>query len=602
MAENWVNIKLEGVVPTSIKQLASTIDTIVSALKAALNIQVTALKVISALSTDLLNAEALIIKSAVSTLESALDPLLSDASIHLLVVPFRKQTNYRLADPEYFRTWKFADSDDGPPVDQTAALEERKLNEKLKYINFYEGGNYGFLRTVMEALDDQGDDQRPQYDENHAIFANVWVAGASDIVGILDALLTLEGLFGISLKSNSFVPRNLIRTPQDVTAKQIVAPAGKKGVLLGWGNPPAETTFPEFGDVRLRLYEVAVVRSTDDNVMTARSWTDIFGGEQPKVMDEDETEDETDGLESENEKSQVIARFRYDGVRDSYLDDWSDFKENTDYYYTVAFRYGVEMPPGVSVSNATIVDGFSIMDYKLISAVQHVRFNKNMPESTQGVKPDWVATPGILSLIPDLQFYIAALQQYINALSDQALGANSALQSYISFLEAEIQRYEDLAEQITARIQKLVGLLKTPEAGIYTTAIALEEGGTAAFMRELMRRMLDEGDTSAPPFRSGTEFVAGIVMLAGAPNFAQLSSIKTLVDLLFGTSTSLKTAFEEAVDSIEKVIEEQSEQILGPDLQPTTTTPTETTAYKTFDDGMNPVSENDPDANVPFDP
>jgi hypothetical protein len=322
------------------------------------------------------------------------------------------------------------------------------------------------------------------------------------------------------------------------------------------------------------------------------------------VLDKDDTEgeDEDDGLESKNGKSKVIARFRYDGVRDSYVDAWDDFEKEVDYYYTVTFRYGVEMPPGVSVSNATIVDGFSIMDYKLLSSVQKVRFGKSIAESTESVKPDWVATPGVLGLIPDLQFYVVVLQQYLEALSNQALGANAALQSYIDFLEAEIERYEDLAEQITSRIQKLVGLLKTPDAGIYTTAIALDSGGTDEFIRELMKRMLDQEDTSAPPFRTGTEFVAGIVLLAGAPNFAQLSAVKTFVELLFGTSTSLKTAFEEAVDSIDKVIKEQTEQLLGDDLQPTSTTPTTSTSQKTFDDEMNPVDADSADANVPFDP
>jgi hypothetical protein len=598
MATNWVSIKLEGVVPDAIKQLANTIDTIVSALKTALNIQITALKFISALTTDLLNAEALIIKTAVSTIESALDDLVSDARLHVLVVPFRKQPNYRL-DPENWPV-TLMDSDDGPYEDSTLAKEEAKIREKLRQVAFYDGGNQGYIRTVAESLQDDGDPNRPQYDENSAIYAHVWVAGASDIVGILDALLTLEGLFGISLKSNSFVPRTLIRTPQDLTVKPITAPSGKVGTLLEWGNPPTEQVFPEFNDIRMRLHEVAVIRSTDDEVIKAKNWTDIFGEDQPDVL-EDGDDDETDVLESDNEKSEVILQFRYDGTRSSYLDD-SDLQRDTDYYYAVAYRYAVEMPPGVSVSNATIIDGFSIMDYKLLSSVQSVRFADTIPESTGGVKPDWVATPGVLSLIPDLQFYVLVLKEYLTAMANQALGANAALQSYIDFLEDEVERYEDLAETITGRIQRLVGLLKTPEAGIYTTSIALDEGGSTEFIRELARRMLDESDASAPPFHTGTEFVAGFVLLAGAPNFAELSSIKTLVELLFGTSSSVKTPYEEAVDSLEKVVADQTTQILGDDLQPTTTTPTTTTPQKTFNDAMEPVDANDADANVPFDP
>lgn len=598
MANNWVNIQLEGVVPQSIQQLATSIDSIVSALKAALNIQITALKFISALSLDLLNAEALLIKTAVNTIESALEPLLGNARMHLLVVPFRKQPNYRL-NPENWPV-TLTDSDDGPYEDNTLAKEEEALREQLRQVAFYDGGNQGFVRTVAESLLDEGDANRPRYDENNAIFAHVWVAGASDIVGILDALLTLEGLFGISLKSNSFVPRTLIRTPQDLTTKIINAPSGKVGAILEWNNPPAEQLFPEFNDIRVRLHEVAVIRSTDDEVLRAKNWTDIFGDSQPTIL-KDGAEDKTNVLESANEKSQVILQFRHDGARSSYVDD-SDLQRDTDYYYAVAYRYAVEMPPGVSVSNATVIDGFSVMDYKLLSSIQTVRFADTIPESTGGVKPDWVATPNVISLIPDLQFYVEVLKGYLTSMADRALGANAALQSYIEFLEDEIERYEDLAKTITGRIQRLVSLLKTPEAGIYTTSIALDEGGSDEFIRELARRMLDKTDTSAPPFHTGTEFVAGFVILAGAPNFAELSSIQTFVELLFGTSGSTKTPYEEAVESLETVVADQTAQILGDDLQPTDEAPETTEAQKTFNDAMEPVDADDPNANVPWDP
>jgi hypothetical protein len=596
MASNWVNIKLEGVIPQAVKQLANTIDTIVSALKTGLNIQVAALKLISALTTDALNAEALTIKAAVSTIEAALKPLLNDAQLHLLIVPFRKQPNYRL-DPENWPV-TLMDSDDGPFENNALAKEEQEIREKLRQVAFYNGGNQGYLRTVAEALRDEGDTNRPEYDENSAIYAHIWVAGASDIVGILDALLTLEGLFGISLKSNNFVPRTLIRTPQDLTVKPINAPSGKIGAVLRWSNPPAEQVFPEFNDIRIRLHEVAIIRSTDDEVIKAKNWTDLFGDTQPDVL-EDGDEDETDVLESDNEKSEVILQFRHDGTRSSYLDD-SDLQRDTDYYYAVAYRYAVKLPPGISVSDtATVVDGFSVMDYKLLSNVQNLRFAEVIPESTGGVKPDWVATPGVLSLIPDLQFYAVVLREYLNAMANQALGGNAALQSYINFLEDEIERYEELAETITARIQRLTGLLKTPEAGIYTTSIELESGGSDEFIRELARRILDDTDTSAPPFHTGTEFVAGIVLLAGAPNFAELTTVKTLIELLFGTSGSIKTPYEEAVDSLDQVVADQAAEIFGDDLQPTTEEPTTTTAQKTFNDAMEPVDASDPDANVP---
>jgi hypothetical protein len=71
---------------------------------------------------------------------------------------------------------------------------------------------------------------------------------------------------------------------------------------------------------------------------------------------------------------------------------------------------------------------------------------------------------------------------------------------------------------------------------------------------------------------------------------------------LFGTASSVKTSFEEALESLEQVVATQTQQFLGDDLQPTTTEPTTTAEYKTFNDAMEGVDADDADANVPFDP
>lgn len=598
MATNWQRLQLEGIVPPAVESAAGYAETIASALQVAFSGLAAAMKVLATLSTDVLNAEALAIQAAVATLESALEPLLGDSQAHLLVVPFRKQPNYRL-DPE---NWPitFADSDDGLPVDAALAQEERRLNEELRQTSFYDGGNQGFLRTVAESVHDEGDTNAPDYDENNAIIGHVWVAGASDIAGILDALLTLEGLYGISLKSNSFAPRTLIRTPQDLKLSAINAPNGKIGALLSWTNPPAEQLFPEFNDVRMRLHEVAIIRSTDDEAIKATNWTDIFGADQPTPLT-DGDDDATDVLTSSNDKSTVVMQYRHDGARDSHLDN-TELQRDTDYYYAVAYRYAVKLPEDVTIQDATVIDDYAILDYKLLSSVQTLRFADTIAESTGGVKPDWIATPGVLSLIPDLQVYVIALQEYAKAMANKALGTNTALQSYIDFIEDEAERYGELVNTITGRIQRLTGILQSTSAGIYTTTIALEEGGTVAFTRELARRLLDETDTSAPPFHTGTEFVAGLVLVAGAPNFAQLSSVQALLDLLFGTTGSLKTSFEQALESLEQIVAEQVEYFFGDDMQPTDTAPETTTPRATFNDAMEPVAPDDPDANTPFDP
>lgn len=607
MADQWVQIELEGVIPEAIKQLASKASIAVDAVKTVLNVQIAALKFVAALTVDLLDVEAAVAKATVEVIETALEDLTGgDVALKVLVVPFRKQPNYRL-DPT---NWPIAatDSDQATLIDEEAAAKERKLNEQLRRAAFYDGGNHGFLRSVADSIFDQDDPNRPTDGDDVAMFAHVWMVGASDILGILDALLTLEGLFGISLKGKSFVPRTINRTPQDLRLKPIVAPSGKVGVMLEWKNPPAEQLHPEFSELRMRLHEVAVIRSTDDEVMKAKNWTDIFGDQQPGVFTDDDDSDRElkDVLSSSNSLSTAILQYRYDGDRDSYLDD-SDLQRDTDYYYAVAYRYAIELPEGVSgISNATIVDGFYVTDYKLLSSVQSVRFAKEIAESGGGIQPDWITSPNLLSMIPDLQFYVLVLQDYVKSIADKLTGTNSALLAYIQFLESEITRYEQLVSKISNRIQKLLGLLKTPEAGIYTTSIALGSGGSVEFVRELAQRLFDEEDESKPPFTTGTEFVAGLVFLAEAPNLSQLEPVRTLIDLLFGIPESIKSSFEEALDSLEEVIDsvtaDDDDDTLGDDLQPGTPAATVEGPQKTFNDALEPVDADDADANVPFDP
>jgi hypothetical protein len=421
----------------------------------------------------------------------------------------------------------------------------------------------------------------------------VVLCGAQSMLGVYDLLRALQGVLGTALKGNSLIPTTMTRTPQDLKVKPIAVPnSSRVGARLTWTNPPILQTLAEYDGVRVRLDEIAIIRSTNDDVMNAKDWMAIFGGSQPEYMGTG-TNEVDDALESDDELSKVIKLYRFDGVRDAYIDDDEDLEKGTAYYYTVAYKYALADDP-VGTGEAE----YEVQKYQQISNVVKVLVEDIVPSTRGGIAPDWFTHPSALDLIPDLKFFMALLQNQLNALGSFSFGSSAALQSYIKFLTAELTRYQDFAKDINAKVAKLATLLQLPAAGIYVTTISKDSGGTDYFLQEMTRRLTDESDDTAPPFfRNG--FVAGIVILLGAPNPAEFASTKKLLELLFGSS-SAQTAFENALDSIDALLDSLEDKTFGDDMQEGTSTTT--TSSKTFDDAMNPVDASSTDANVPFDP
>jgi hypothetical protein len=593
MENKWDKVDLSSLFPEALKTLALQINGITSAATKILQIQKTITDALALIATDTLDAQAILIRDATDAIIKALKVFSGDAKVHLLVVPFRKQPNIKL--PSTHTMPHDSDSDEAYSENPTLESFERLYDQSLRQVGFADGGNRGYARTVFESLLDPFDPNRPQFGDLHAIYAQVWVAGATDILGIMQTMSTLTDLFGKSLQNESLVPVNLLRSPQGLRARVVLSPADPKlAVIMEWENPPAQQTFAEFGEVRVRIREVAIIRSTNDQALNAHVWGDLFGGTQLPLLP-DNVQEKQNVLTSPDGQSAVILQYRHDGTTGSHIDE-IEFVPDINYYYAIAYRYELATPPNTSV--------YTVQDFSILSNVEQIRIDSRglLPKTSHGVKPDWVATPHALGLIPDIQFYALILQNLVLSLRSKALGANFALKSYLNFLKVEVARFEAVTTLITSQVTKLNSLLKTPKAGIFATIIDAPSGGVNFFVRELTHRLTDETDTSAPPFYSNTEYVAGLVMLAGAPNPAALTSVKVLFELLFGTP-NVHTPFEAAVANLDRTLRgaesiafSESMDVIPP---PTAPAPVST---KTFNDALQPVAASDAAANVPFDP
>jgi hypothetical protein len=595
VAENWDKLSFKDTV-TPIDAITSKIDSGISAATTILGIQKTVLQTISLLMTDFVDANSLLIKTALKAIQTILDKYTDTvATVHLLIVPIRKKVPYKIsstfAGPQLEDSWLLDDS-------AGAAQTRRNMEKALRIIAEANQGNEGFARTVIESLQDEGDLNRPEYDEEDAVFAVVVLAGAKNIVSILELLQALQAVLGFRMKRSKMIPDTIMATPQDLRATPVAVPNSQRlGVSLEWKNPPVLQTLAEFDGASVKVKEIAILRSTNDEAVKATHWENFFTS-QPSELTESDGTGKDDTLKSLDDETVLIRQMRYFQPINVYVDDDKDLEKNTDYYYTVAFRYAVSDPPST--------DGqitYTTQNYHQLSNVVKVRYQDEAPTTVDSVQPNWYAMTSPLDLIPDLRFYFQLVNTYVESFLSATTGAATALKSYIDFIASEITRLQNLQKSIVNRLKRIASTLGAITSGVYVTTIALDKGGNTGFMQELATRLSDKTDTSAPPyFQHG--YTAGFVLLAGAPNPANLESVKTLVSLLLGSSGT-KTPFEEAIDTIDNTLRTLEDQTFGDDLQeggtPSTST-AKTTEYKTFGDDMEPVTADSSDANVPFDP
>jgi hypothetical protein len=110
---NWSKLSFSDTL-APIEAITSNVSKVTSAITIALTIQKTLLQTIATLMLDLLNAQALLIKAALSTIQTILDSYFKGGKIHLLVVPIRKQSPYKLDSlfsmPQLDDSWAMSDA------------------------------------------------------------------------------------------------------------------------------------------------------------------------------------------------------------------------------------------------------------------------------------------------------------------------------------------------------------------------------------------------------------------------------------------------------------------------------------------------------------
>jgi len=574
---NWATFNVGNIFPPELKQATDAVGQVVNTLSSYLNLvrqgltlaaqftsQATTNPVESALNTGLDQIQALI------------NGVVTGTTVHAIAIPIQKQyygrgvraaiqDRLRELIPSYDQMLE-----DGAFADRDPTTLPPAVSQFINASNTAVGGNQGFFRVAMTSLQDPGDFQRPLFPPNFAVAGACIIFGATDLETLQPNFNLINSLINAGERADLAAHTRPVLRNLTGRIVSVVNNTGRLVVELTWTAVPPVTTFPLFADDQFIATEIFVVRSTDAGLRDKFTWNQVFS-RQPQ--------DARSDLQNES-GVQVVARITNDGFTRGYTDDSSELTAGTVYYYAAAVRYtvGGAVQPMSNFSNCI-----------RIAIAQPVGSRASAP-------PDWVAMPTLATLFPPLTEVTRLVNTLFSNLRNRSVsnsGIATMLNNTATQLGGLVTEFQRIAADIQSVNTRISALSTTNLAGTSSTVFTVGTGGIQGWMAELSRRLSDTSDSSRPAF-DHAELVAGVLIVAGAPNIAQLASTAALLESFFGShSTSPLVA---AVASIERETAPSSTITFDAGLNATRLGPTEivettTTTGSSFDSSLRPTTD-----------
>lgn len=543
----WQSVSLPRIPPELIailEQIEALGTTVVNALQVAVDF----LDIAVTLASAVVDAAKAVLRAAILAIEDALNTLVDSVGIYGLFVPVRRKV---LVPPIVQEALALTGIVEGPRNKNVnlTALELQLAANNPRVAQFLkkpaDGGNAGFVRTVVESIADTQDLNRPLFNDNTYVAGFHFLAGASDfaqllgLITALDAILGQRGVPGLTVAGLP-VPQNLRGLPYtDVTT-------GNRGFSLTWDGSPRLVQVDPLR-TNCRITQVAIIRSENPKTLSATSPLTLFGTAALSV-----------GTKTPDGKTEVVAILdaQLAAVPNTHIDTAASIKEGVKYYYYAT--YNIELAPQELSLNAAIFKPYGF--YSLSNACPVTAQAKSVKTST-GAPPDWWRTPSLLRAIPFIEDLINVL---ITSLRQFEAGINAnvdALKQYVAYLRKEVVRLQALIAEITAIIDRVTAILNvSTSAGVYGRTF-YGKGGVNFMLADLAASLAPtNADPGRPPFDRGDEFVTGLVLLGGFPSEDGATKVLSLLDLLFGTAESATAdALAQAVASIDRFLAAEEE-------------------------------------------
>jgi hypothetical protein len=549
MAGQWTSYELPKL-PPGVSSAASTIKAILDTLTSLLNLLKGVLEVLSSLEIGNLSVAQLAIKAAIKTVETAIQAFMEEAGIYILFVPPRKRVVIPPVVSEVMGRIGVSSMSDLVQVKVGSALTVDFPKDNAAMTQFYDevfsgnAGNAGFVRTVIESLDDYGDANRPQLGQNDAVFGMCVVAGSSDYFQLLSFLTAFQSLFGAGRPASSMEVPGL-PVPQNLRVRP-----GGGGMFLEWDYQNGLSEIPSLNTSAM-IKKIAIIRSKNPVLLSKTQPMEIFGGS-----------DLTSGMKAGTgddviEIIDVISDASGANLKHDYMDTSTEFDSADSYFYTVAYGLSVGTTADLLLGKGQDIG------FRRFSNVAKacVATDPASARSASGTAPDWMRTPRLPDMMPLFGKLIDRLSVYLQQFDNYTSGFGDMLKTYIKVLEQQILTYEEMAQEVTGTVNQLVSLLDVKaNVGIYMRPID-GVGGTTFLKTDMLSAFSDTTDSQRPPFDRGDEYVGGLVLLAAAPSKVDLAPVKALIQQLVMSGGQEESVISAALKEIDKVLDSAEQSL-----------------------------------------
>jgi hypothetical protein len=478
------------------------------------------------------------IKELIEKIKETIEGFLEDVGIYVLHVPIGKRLMTQFLNlGDITPSWAgdlgifgegVSDADNPGDLGQIKSpWSDPELNDFLVQSNRYSGGNYGYFKTVIDSLWDQGDVNRPQFNNEDDYVGGVMMLMGTgfDPLGFLDDIWKLFGMFDLGVDGTPKAPRPTNLRGHAMTGIVKSSPnatGGKFSTFLQWDVPEVPlTSLRDLGGVILFPERYAIIRIKNNvNALAANSVPDLMGSRSLAQGD-------TFG------SAEVIFEDAYDIMDVTYIDKDIEANPDDSFYYTIAWKL-----KGYNKGESDEKE----YGYWYTSNVVRITPYPTAPASTP---PDWYRTPSISSLFPQFAYFLRLLVAELEKLAARITGVADLIKEYVDFLKSEIAKYEALVNKILDAIKALSVKFEFPKTGIYYRTFK-GKGGNTFFIQDL-GMSLRKGYENAPPFFKGDEYVTGVILLTGGPEVL-VDTMMTLMGWLFGSASDELTPFLENLD------------------------------------------------------
>jgi len=454
------------------------------------------------------------------------------------------------------------------------------------------GGNLGFLNTVEQSLTDFRDSARPQLDEDAYIAAAVILMGSDNPLRIIGLLRRLAVLFRGPTRRSSIGEALTTLPPEFPTLKEL-----QVELIPNIETQLIEASEAIYSPEELKSpYAVKLSWKADDEIHvmswpnSANTGRDILKIENVVIYRS------LDKPIPVTASSKQLSQYIYKTIPFSewhpvFYDNGIELEHT--YYYAVGYL--------LSHRDADNPGEYTDLE----SVPTHLEtVSLDVPGdprvfTRKGIPPDWISMRSPLRAIPAFARLIDEINAFLDKLEKTLDDTQDKMRRYVEALEREINRMHEWLEEILFTIEELVEALDWE--GVYSGVLGIKgKGGNEFLIQSLAQALFDTNDNSRPPFDKGTEFVTGMIFMAGAETPGKLEVIWNQLNLLFGvtvqtgisavekTGSAIKTAW----DSLEEASSEIKDAItLTENLEEDLSQKEKTSEYNAIGNDLSPAKE-----------